>query len=284
MVSLITLGSALTSTVEVGASCRIVDLQFDVAAAAGWYSAIAGVLAGFALLAILFPLDHEHVTGRNERHATDAVIILVCAFFSLLIIAFMYAVLSGRSSDTLHSAFVAAHEQLVSGVAFGLTTLLLVFALREILATYGSNREIFRPAERIILLLTSTFGPIIVLSFQFANAVDLEHLRILHSPVNNCGLAGLPPGIWINLAITIAGFIGIGLLALFRDRLPRDSNAPVWIAKATLVFSVLIVAWTSVFAPLLPDVIIGGALTEHLILGVSALGALVLSAASWSAR
>jgi hypothetical protein len=29
--------------------CRLSSVDFDIAASAGWYSAIAGVLAGFAL-------------------------------------------------------------------------------------------------------------------------------------------------------------------------------------------------------------------------------------------
>lgn len=71
--------------------------EFDIAAAAGWYSAIAGLLAGFALLAVLLPLDHEAAEDSvNDRAAPNAVIVFTCAFFSLLILSFTYAVLSGR--------------------------------------------------------------------------------------------------------------------------------------------------------------------------------------------
>ena len=265
-------------------SCRIVDLDFDVAASAGWYSATAGVLAGFALLAILLPLDHETAAAADDPHATDGVVILVCAFFSLLILGFTYAVLAGRTASSAHGAAVAAHEQLLNGVAFGLTALLLLFALRAILATYGTNRQVFRPAEQIILGATAVFGPVVLLSLQFANAVDLERLRIDPNTTSSCGPGGVPSGIWLNLVVTVLAFIGIGVLALIRRRLPRRNSAPIWIAKAVLVFTVALVAWTSVAVPLLPTVVVGGAAAEHLVLGLTAIATLAVAAASWAAR
>ena len=51
--------------------CRLSSLDFDIAASAGWYSVIAGLLAGFALLSILLPLDHEAygITDEIARRA-----------------------------------------------------------------------------------------------------------------------------------------------------------------------------------------------------------------------
>jgi hypothetical protein len=46
--------------------CRLAESTFDIAAAAGWYSAIAGLLAGFAVVAILLPLDHDSDVGDDE--------------------------------------------------------------------------------------------------------------------------------------------------------------------------------------------------------------------------
>jgi hypothetical protein len=270
--------------VAFAAVCRIADLDFDVAASAGWYSAIAGVLAGFALLAILLPLDHESSAAADDPHATDGVVILVCAFFSLLILGFSYAVLAGRTATSEHGAIVAAHEQLVNGVAFGLTTLLLLFALRAILATYGSNRRVFEPATRVILGATAVFGPLVLLSLQFANAVDLERFRLGADGGGDCGPGGLPTGIWLNLGLTVAAMAGIGLLALFHNRLPRRIAAPIWISKAVLAFTVVVVVWSSIVLPLLPSVVVGGALVEHLVLGLTAVATLVVAAASWAAR
>ena len=147
-------------------ACRPSSIDFDIAASAGWYSAIAGLLAGFALLYILFPLDHE-TTVSDETDTGNAVVVFACAFFSLLILAFTYAVLAGRTGDG-PVVGVAAHEQLLNGTAFGLTTLLLLFGLHELLRAYGANREAFEPARHVIVMMTSIVGPLMVLAFQSA--------------------------------------------------------------------------------------------------------------------
>ncbi|MGH3145455.1 MAG: hypothetical protein ACRDTR_06590 [Rubrobacter sp.] len=126
--------------------CRLSSTDFDIAASAGWYSAIAGLLAGFALLYILFPLDHETSEG-DEIETGNAVVVFACAFFSLLILAFTYAVLAGRTGEG-PVVGLAAHEQLLNGAAFGLTTLLLLFGLHELLGAMGPTyRSSSRPGE-----------------------------------------------------------------------------------------------------------------------------------------
>ena len=102
--------------------------SFDIAAAAGWYSTVAGLLAGFALLAVLLPLDQDTRDDDAEAAGASGVIVFTSAFFSLLILAFSYAILSGRSNGP-----VAAHEQQLNGAAFGLASLLLLLGLREVL-------------------------------------------------------------------------------------------------------------------------------------------------------
>jgi hypothetical protein len=264
-------------------SCRITELDFDVAASAGWYSAIAGVLAGFALLAILLPLDHEAADPDAAGHGADGVVILVCAFFSLLISSFAYAILAGRSANTPQGAAVAAHEQLINGITFGLTTLLLLFALRSILASYGTNRAVFLPAQQIILSGTAILGPVVLLSFQFANAVDVERLR-LDRAAETCGPFGIPSGVWVNLAITVAALAAIAVLAVVRHRLATRDQATIWIAKGVLGFTVAAIAWSSIVLPLLPVDVVGGAVVEHLLVALSAAATVLVAAASWSGR
>jgi len=58
--------------------CRLSGLEFDVAASAGWYSAIAGLLGGFAFVAVLLPLDHEVVEDESDCRASDLVAGLLC--------------------------------------------------------------------------------------------------------------------------------------------------------------------------------------------------------------
>lgn len=249
---------------------------FDIAAAAGWYSAIAGLLAGFALVAILLPLDHEP-DEANTTHGVNAVVIYTCSFFSLLILSISYAVLAGRIGSGA-AAVVAAHEQMLNGAAFGLATLLMLFGLREVLHTYGANQGIFAPARELIRSVTSAVAPILVLALQFSNTLDLQRERA-------SWVAGaVPAGVWLNLGLVAVGVAAIVVVAVTRSRLPSSSRAPQAVAKLVLGYTVAATIWTSIAVPLLPVAVIGSAVMEHTLMALSVLGAVAVSLASWSSR
>jgi hypothetical protein len=262
--------------------CRLDAVAFDVASSAGWYSAIAGLLAGFALLAILLPLDHE-ADASDDPHVGDSVVIFTCAFFTLLILGFSYAVLAGRTGGG-PAAGVAAHEQLLNGAVFGLATLLLLFGLRAVLSSYGTNAVVFESARTVILLATATLGPIVSLALQFSNALDLEHYRAGLAAEPDCGLGGLPSGVWINLAITAVAAMAVLGTALVRHRIPRSLTAATNVARGTLVLAVLVTVWTSVVVPMLPIELVTGAVFEHVTLAAAGVATVVVAAAAWAAR
>ncbi len=172
--------------------CRLEAFEFDVSASAGWYSAIAGLLAGFALLAILLPLDHER--SDDDQSSANAVVVFTCAFFGLLIAAFTYAVLAGRTGDGA-SAGIAAHEQLLHGATFGLSTLLLLLGLHAVLASYGANRTVFEPAQHVIVAATSvrTRSAARLPVQQRPRPRALPRLNPRRSA--ECGAWGLPDGV-----------------------------------------------------------------------------------------
>ena len=265
--------------------CRLAGSTFDIAAAAGWYSAIAGLLAGFALLAILLPLDHDSAAEGDEGiGAAQSVVIFNCAFFSLLILGVSYAILSGRTGDGPERS-IAAHEQLLNGSAFGLSTLLLLFGLRSVLAAYGRNRAVFLPARSVMLTMSAVLGPVVSLSLQFANAMDIEAYRASVSPeTNDCTVGGLSSGVWINIVITVAALLVILLLALVRHRLPRTIKASELIAKGVLGYTVAIVVWTSMVVPLLSRDVVAGAVFEHVTLSATGVATILVAAAAWAAR
>jgi hypothetical protein len=266
--------------------CRLTSLDFDIAASAGWYSAIAGLLAGFALLAILLPLDHDS-TQQGEAEgvgATESVVIFTCAFFSLLILGVTYAILAGRTGDG-PALGIAAHEQLLNGAAFGLSALLLLFGLRSVLVTYGRNRQVFLPARNVMLAMTAVLGPVVLLSLQFANALDIERYRASIGPSSqDCGVAGLPSGVWVNLSITAVALAAVVVLGLLRHRLPRTIGASVLIAKGVLGLCVVVVAWSSLVVPLLPTDVVAGAVFEHVTLVATGVATVLVAAAAWAAR
>lgn len=262
--------------------CRLEAAAFDIASSAGWYSAIAGLLAGFALLAILLPLDHE-ANASDDPHTADSVVIFTCAFFTLLILAFNYGVLSGRTGEGA-AAGVAAHEQLLNGAVFGLATLLMLFGLRAVLSSYGTNSSVFEPAGSVILVATAALGPIVSLALQFSNALDLEHYRAGLVPEPDCGTGGLPAGVWINLAITAIAAVAVVGVALLRERLPHSLTAATSVAKGTLVLAVAVTVWTAVIVPLLPIDVVTGAVVEHVTLAATGVATVIVAIAAWAAR
>lgn len=265
---------------HVSMDCRLDALDFDIPATAGWYSSIAGVLAGFALLAILIPLDHE--AASDDDRSADTVVIMTCAFFSLLLLSFSYAILAGRVGDAERAQ--AVHEQLLLGVALGLSSLLLLFALHTLLSTYGANRRAFLPAQRIIMVATSLLGPVVVVAVQFSNALDIERVRLAADTTAQCRLGGLPDGVWINLAITAVGLGMLVVVALLRRRIPRHARAASRIAVAVLAFTAIVVVWTALAAPLLPGAVLTNAVFEHLALAATAIAAVGVAITSWSGR
>lgn len=263
--------------------CRLPRLDFDFAAAAGWYSSIAGLLAGFAFLAILLPLDHEKLSTQGAA-ADRSVVAFTCAFFSLVLVAFDYAVLGGAADPT--GAGRAAHEQMLSGTAFGLATLLLLYGLYAVLKAQGSDGEVFEPALRIILLMTGVLGPLTFLALQFSNTLDLERLREAQENATAavCDNWELPRGVWLNLAIIAIAAVAILVLALARRRLPRRPGASLLVSKTVLAFAVLNTVWASVFASILPDTVITSAWLEHSTLTASAAGMVLFSVMSFVSR
>jgi hypothetical protein len=261
--------------------CRLSSLDFDIAASAGWYSAIAGLLAGFALLSILFPLDHE-ASNPDESQSGNAVVVFTCAFVSLLALGFAFAVLAGRVGDG-DVIGVAAHEQVVYGSAFGLASVLMLFGLHAVLRTYAPNRSVFAPAQRVIVLTTSVLAPVMLLALQFGSALDVSRFRVATGRAD-CGWGNLPNSVWIDLVIVSVAFVALVLMWLLRDRMPHRAAAPAIAAKAVLAYTVAVVVWGSMLVPLLPADVVAGFWFEHLALGVTAVATVGVAATAWMGR
>ncbi|MGH3145456.1 MAG: hypothetical protein ACRDTR_06595 [Rubrobacter sp.] len=134
--------------------------------------------------------------------------------------------------------------------------------------------------------MTSIVGPLVVLAFQFSNTLDLERYRLAVAGASSvqCGMWGLPNGVWINLGITAAALAAVLALGAVRDLLPRRRSAPTLVAKAVLGFTVAVTGWAAIVLPLLPDSTVTGALFEHLTLAVTATATVGVAGASWLGR
>ena len=135
--------------------------------------------------------------------------VFTCAFVSLLAVGFAFAVLAGRTG-TGDVVGVAAHEQVVYGSAFGLAAILMLFGLHAVLRTYGANRVVFGPAQRVIVLTTSVLAPVVLLALQFGSALDVTRFRAASGSVD-CGFGRLPNSVWIDLLIVSIAFVALGM-------------------------------------------------------------------------
>lgn len=263
--------------------CRLEALDFDVAASAGWYSAVAGLLAGFAFVAILLPLDHEDREG-DEQSVGLAVLTFVCAFVALTLLAFGYAILAGRVGEG-EVLGIAVHEQLIYGTAFGLSTLLVLLGLQAVLRSYGGGSRVFGPSRAMILRVTAVLGPVVLLGLQFSNSLDIERFRVgIGTARVPCAVLGLPSGVLVNLGIVLAGIAAIAVLAVLEGRLPRARAVQSTLAKGVLGFTAVALLWTSIAIPLLPLGVVTGAAFEHGAVLVTTLATVLFSAGAWVSR
>ncbi len=232
------------------------------------------------------PLDHEAKDRdvKNDSKGADGVIVFTSAFFALLILAVTYAVLSGRTA-TGTSVGIAAHEQQLNGGAFGLAALLMLVGLHEVLRIYGGNSCIFEPGRNLIVRATGLYGPIIVIAFQFSNALDTEAYRATTGGQTTATcFAGVSIGVWINLAISLVAIAALIVLAAIGRRLATRRGAAAMVGRATLGFTIAITVWTAMVVPFLPLELVTSATLEHLTLAATATGSVAFGAAAWLSR
>lgn len=112
---------SLTGTGEGGTSMK--TLNWDFTHSASSYSALAGILAGFALTAITIlvtaAFSRREIDTSSDRDRLEAMISwLTVAFFGLVIVSFLLAVLAGDDR------FVTTVDPTSGQLHFGATTLL----------------------------------------------------------------------------------------------------------------------------------------------------------------
>lgn len=96
--------------------------NWDVTQAAAAYSTLTGILAGFALTAITvvvaFTASRQANRSATERHYLEVTLgWLLTAFFSLLLVSFLYADLSG------HDRFITSVDSTTHQLSYGASTI-----------------------------------------------------------------------------------------------------------------------------------------------------------------
>jgi hypothetical protein len=145
---------------------------FDLSRVAAQYSTLAGVLAGFAFFALIFLLEQrDRAEDRAEADAHIA-IALLCSLLSLIVAALLYAILAGEQQAALVGR--AASEEMLSGIAFSLGVISLLYAIALLVAHAGVEA-----ADRPVRVILSIIGPPLALLFVIFGAEDVAYSEIL---------------------------------------------------------------------------------------------------------
>jgi hypothetical protein len=145
-------------------------LQFDFSQAASNYSQLAGVLAGFAFLAIMLVLNRQHRRGgesdaaREYEQDTRFVTALASACVGLITAATLFSLLSGEQGCALISGR-ALSKEVLAGVAFHFSVYTLLFGAVQLLSA-GALGVHFR-------FIVAVLAPPVVVAFIVASLDDL---------------------------------------------------------------------------------------------------------------
>jgi hypothetical protein len=155
--------------VREASSCEL-WLQFDFSQAAGNYSQLAGVLAGFAFLAIMLVVSRQHRRGsendavREYEQDNRFVTALACACLGLVTAAALFSLLSGEEGCALISGR-ALSKEVLAGVAFFFSVYTLLFGAVQLVSASALGTH-FR-------FIVAVLAPPLVVSFIVASLNDL---------------------------------------------------------------------------------------------------------------
>ena len=191
--------------------CDTSGLTYDLTVTAGFYSLMCGVLAGFAFLALTLVVSGSHRRDKGIWKAihreTDARLLLSLgtAFLGLVVAAFQYANLAGERGCALLEGR-AASEEFLGGVAFVFSTLLLFYAVVQ-LVTQSDAPYIGDHLRALVAIL----APPLAILLLALDAVD-----VASTPFRSAGAGQLRPEqtLFTRQIELVAVWLPIGLLGL----------------------------------------------------------------------
>lgn len=231
-------------TLSLGFDCPIWQ-QFDFSVAAGLFSQLAGVLAGFAFVGITLKLNSQ--TGQSGNSTTAGIDSreidserfltgLGCAFVGLIAAAALYATISA-SKGCANVTGTGASLEVLAGVAFGLSVYTLLFALVQ-LASKGPLGVHLRGLVAVVvppitmLLVASSLGDLALSQadppLPRGDLADDSRLpRDVIAPQWNGGEWFYDFSRWTTLWLTAAVFLICLILWLYGRRVRRAEGRPV---------------------------------------------------------
>lgn len=204
--------------------CDVSRLTYNIASTGGLYSTMTGILAGFAFLAITLVLAGSHrrpddptPTDRKLENDIRLLLALTFAFIGLILATIQYAVLAGEGGCSL-IAGRAASEELLGGIAFAFSALLLFYAIVQML-THSGVSDIGAHVRRVVAIL----GPPLALLLLWLGAEDVAYTPWtlprdgeLYAAANTAFRRFVEGGTTYLVVVTLACSSGIWLLARYR--------------------------------------------------------------------
>jgi hypothetical protein len=141
--------------------------RFDVTVAAESYSAVAGIISGFAFVVLVWLV--ERITRTDHDAAADlltgrALVIVAITFVANVLVAFMWALISGETRlDSTRPGILS----FLAGLNFALVVPLTLEAMVFVVTTTGI-RQVLTLFRRIFLT-----GVIVSLAFQWTSTLGL---------------------------------------------------------------------------------------------------------------
>jgi hypothetical protein len=146
--------------------CKTI-LCFDITKASGYYSQMAGVLAGFAFAAIILLIQSQPLGQPNQQQRANlqkVLISFITAFLGLVITTFLYAVVSGEEVMAPRAMTLG----FVSSIAFSIAVLDLFYGVVWLFKAWDMG-DIATTSGRIAGFVL----PLIVYTYMGVTALDM---------------------------------------------------------------------------------------------------------------
>ena len=244
--------------------CTQIDVNFSYSTAAGFCSAVAGILGGFAFSGILLAITHNALR-RDNKTLGRAVAAFVAAFFGLLLSSVQYAVMAGELIQPQRSGRLAV-EEVLDSLAFGISILALLYGVVLLLQADHRLGHATTWVERVM----ATFGPMITLLLLLTVGQDIESVRPVKTTASiTCSnVNGWQLGTYIVVG---AGLVSIVLLRILRDRLPELSQDRQTVSNFVLTLALAVAIAHSVITIVYDYTLAPPAYLSFVLLATSAL-------------
>lgn len=201
--------------------CRATShYPFSITTTAGYYSQLAGVLAGFAFTALIF-LATARITREDSKDAfASALRVLVAGFLALILTSLGYAVLAGEPGTDGRTA----SDEPILGVGFAIAGTLVVYAIA--LTLDAADQLVDWPSPALQQVGASTrhaiavgVAPLLIL-YIYLGVQDYESIRYC----TGHGFEPLDVVGWSLIGLqVIVSWLGYPLLLKFKEQASQQT-------------------------------------------------------------